>query len=134
MNISIKTGPTSLLIVLALGICGNAIVSLVGLNDTNSSTIAIGKSLLPGARVVGDLAVLGRLAIDRNWWGKGLGAALLQGAVLRTGQAAHIMGIRGFLLHAIFEEAKAFYEHYGFIPSPANPLTLVMSLKSGAGR
>ncbi|TCU04510.1 hypothetical protein EV132_13921 [Rhizobium sullae] len=44
------------------------------------------------------------------------------------------MGIRGLLVHAISEEAKAFYEHYGFIASPANPLTLVMSLKSGAGR
>ncbi len=29
------------------------------------------------------MAVLGRLAIDRDWQGKGLGAALLQDAVLR---------------------------------------------------
>jgi GNAT superfamily N-acetyltransferase len=75
-------------------------------------------------------AVLGRLAIDRNWQGKGLGAALLQDAVLRTGQAAHIMGIRDPLVHAISEEARAFYEHYGFTASPANPMTLLLSLKA----
>lgn len=78
------------------------------------------------------MAILGRLAIDRDWQGKGLGAALLQDAVLRAGQAAHIMGIRGVLVHAISDEAKAFYEHYGFIASPKNPMTLVMSLKSAS--
>jgi GNAT superfamily N-acetyltransferase len=76
------------------------------------------------------MAVLGRLAIDRNWQGKGIGSALLQDAVLRTGQAAHIMGIRGLLVHAISDEAKAFYEHYGSMASPANPMTLVLSLKA----
>lgn len=75
------------------------------------------------------MAILGRLAVDRNWQGKGIGAALLQDAVLRTAQAAHIMGIRGLLVHAISEEAKMFYEHYGFTAAPKNPMTLVMSLK-----
>lgn len=75
------------------------------------------------------IAVLGRLAVDRNWQGKGLGAALLQDAVLRTAQAADIMGIRGLLVHAISDEAKTFYEHYGFQASPAHPMTLVLSLK-----
>ncbi|SMD15082.1 GNAT family N-acetyltransferase [Rhizobium sp. RU36D] len=80
------------------------------------------------------MAVLGRLAIDRNWQGQGIGAALLQDAVLRTGQAAHIMGIRGLLVHAISDEAKAFYERYGFTASPANPMTLVLSLKANSGQ
>ncbi len=77
------------------------------------------------------MAVLGRLAVDRNWQGKGLGAALLQDAVLRTAQAADIMGIRGLLVHAISEDAKAFYEHYGFQCAPNHPMTLVLSLKRG---
>jgi predicted N-acetyltransferase YhbS len=76
------------------------------------------------------MAILGRLAVDMSWQGKGLGAALLQDAVLRTGQAAAILGIRGLLVHAISDEAKAFYEHYGFAASPKNPMTLVLSLKS----
>lgn len=79
------------------------------------------------------MAVLGRLAIDREWQGKGLGAALLQDAVLRASQAASIMGIRGLLVHAISDEAKAFYEHYEFQCSPNHPMTLVLSLKHPSG-
>jgi len=77
------------------------------------------------------MAILGRLAIDRLWQGKGLGAALLQDAVLRTAQAGRIIGIRGLLVHAISEEAKIFYEHFGFIASPTQPMTLILSLKRG---
>lgn len=76
------------------------------------------------------MAILGRLAVDRQWQSKGLGVALLQDAVLRTAQAASIMGIRGLLVHAISDAAKAFYEHHGFTASPKHPMTLVLSLKS----
>ncbi|RVD53161.1 MAG: GNAT family N-acetyltransferase [Mesorhizobium sp.] len=76
------------------------------------------------------MVVLGRLAVDGSWQGKGLGAALLQDAVLRAGQAATILGIRGIFVHAISDEAKAFYEHYGFAAFPKNPMTLVLSLKA----
>ncbi|ESZ23620.1 GNAT family N-acetyltransferase [Mesorhizobium sp. L2C084A000] len=75
------------------------------------------------------MVVLGRLAVDAGWQGKGLGAALLQDAVLRAGRAATILRIRGIFVHAISDEAKAFYEHYGFAASPKNPMTLVLSLK-----
>lgn len=105
---------------------------VVGYYRLSSGALAVSDA--PGAirRNMPDpvpMAVLGRLAIDRNWQGKGIGKALLQDAVLRTLQAAHIMGIRGLLVHAISDEAKAFYEHYGFAASPANPMTLVLSLK-----
>jgi GNAT superfamily N-acetyltransferase len=75
------------------------------------------------------VAILGRLAIDKSWRGKGLGAALLQDAVMRTAQAAGILGIRGLLVHALSVEAKAFYEHHGFIASPTQSMTLILSLK-----
>lgn len=75
------------------------------------------------------MTVMGRLAIDQFWQGKGIGVALLQDAVLRAARAAEIIGIRGVLVHAISAEAKAFYEHNGFVPSPSNPLTLLLSLK-----
>ncbi|TGW07169.1 GNAT family N-acetyltransferase, partial [Mesorhizobium sp. M2D.F.Ca.ET.145.01.1.1] len=54
------------------------------------------------------MVVLGRLAVDGSWQRKGLGAALLQDAVLRASQAATILGIRGIFVHAISDEAKAF--------------------------
>ncbi|TPM19268.1 GNAT family N-acetyltransferase [Mesorhizobium sp. B2-3-3] len=75
------------------------------------------------------MVVLGRLAVDASWQGKGLGVALLQDAVLRAGQAAAILGIRGIFVHALSDEAKAFYEYHGFAASPRNPMTLVLSLK-----
>ncbi len=75
------------------------------------------------------VAILGRLGVDTSWKGHGLGAALLQDAVLRTVQAAEIVGIRGIVVHAISEEAKQFYEHYGFSPSPTQPMTLILSIK-----
>jgi len=77
------------------------------------------------------MGILGRLAVDRDFHGKGLGVALLQDAVIRTAQAGGIIGIRGLLVHAISEEAKAFYEYHGFIASPTQPMTLILSLKGG---
>lgn len=75
------------------------------------------------------MAILGRLAVDQSWQGRGLGVALLRDAVERTQAASEILGIRGLLVHALSDQAKAFYEHYGFVASPVRPMTLVMSLK-----
>jgi GNAT superfamily N-acetyltransferase len=75
------------------------------------------------------VAILGRLAVDTSWQGKGLGVALLQDAVLRTSQAAAIVGIRGFLVHTLSEQAKQFYQYHGFAASPTQPMTLILSLK-----
>ncbi|MCQ8118829.1 GNAT family N-acetyltransferase [Methylomonas rosea] len=75
------------------------------------------------------IAVLGRLAVDRSYQGRGLGVALLQDAVLRTMQAGDILGIRGLLVHALSAEAQAFYQHHGFVSSPTQPMTLILSLK-----
>jgi len=77
------------------------------------------------------MAILGRLAVDSTWSAKGLGAALLQDAVLRTAQAAHILGVRGLLAHAVSDQAKAFYEYHGFKASPTQPMTLVLSINKG---
>jgi GNAT superfamily N-acetyltransferase len=75
------------------------------------------------------VVILGRLAIDQSMQGQGLGAALLRDAVERTEAAAAILGIRGLLVHAISEEAKLFYVSFGFLESPTQPMTLILSLK-----
>lgn len=72
--------------------------------------------------------VLGRLAVDREHQGTGLGAALLRDALLRTLRAAEVAGIRAVLLHAISEDAKRFYLRYGFAESPVDPMTMMISL------
>jgi GNAT superfamily N-acetyltransferase len=73
--------------------------------------------------------VLGRLAIDAGFQGRGLGRALLRDAILRTLQAAEIAGIRAILVHAISEDARRFYERCGFQPSPLDPMTLMITLR-----
>jgi len=77
--------------------------------------------------------ILGRLAVDKSFQGRGVGAGLLRDAVLRTVQAAEIAGIRGVLVHAISEAAKRFYEAYGFIASPIDPMTLLITVAEAAG-
>jgi GNAT superfamily N-acetyltransferase len=72
--------------------------------------------------------VLGRLAVDKTVHGLGVGTGLLRDAVLRTVQAAEIAGIRAILVHAISEVAKRFYEKYGFIASPVDPLTVMITV------
>jgi len=42
--------------------------------------------------------------------------------------AADTIGIRGIVVHAISEEAKKFYVALGFDPSPAEPMTLMVTL------
>jgi len=72
--------------------------------------------------------VIGRLAVDRDYHGHGIGQGLLKDAVLRTVQASEIAGIRAILVHAISEEAKRFYLQHGFLESPVAPLTLMTTL------
>jgi GNAT superfamily N-acetyltransferase len=55
------------------------------------------------------VAVLTRLAVDREQHGKGLGKALLKEALVRIEQAANILGIRAVLVHAVDESAREFY-------------------------
>ena len=72
--------------------------------------------------------VLARLAVDSCAQGIQLGGALLQDAVRRTLAVAQNAGVRALLVHALDEQAKSFYEHYGFQPSPVDPLVLMLRL------
>jgi GNAT superfamily N-acetyltransferase len=78
--------------------------------------------------------VLGRLAVDRAFQGRGLGKALLKDAILRTLQAADIAGIRAILVHAKDDNAKRFYERFGFRASPASPRTLALPLQDASAQ
>ncbi len=73
--------------------------------------------------------LIGRLAIDKTWQGQGLGADLLQDAVLRIVSAAETVGVRAILVHAISPEAKTFYEQHGFRASPLEPMTLMITIE-----
>jgi GNAT superfamily N-acetyltransferase len=75
------------------------------------------------------VVLLARLAVDRAWQGKGLGAGLLKDAIIRVLAAAEGVGVRALVVHAKDEAAKAFYERYDFAPLPSYPMHLVLLLK-----
>jgi GNAT superfamily N-acetyltransferase len=113
-----------------VGIAGEVVVGY--------HTLAVGQVILDEApdRLKKGLArhpipimLLARLAIDRLWQGRGVGKALLRDAMQRTLQAADIAGIRALAVHAKDEEARRFYEHFDFVPSPTDPMHLFVLLK-----
>lgn len=74
------------------------------------------------------MAILGRLAIDSAFQGRGLGRALFRDAALRVLSAADAIGIRGLLVHAILAEAAAFYRALGLEAAAGEPQTLMVTL------
>ena len=74
------------------------------------------------------VVLFGRLAVDQNYQGRGLGRALFRDAARRVVAAADTIGIRGILVHAISDEAKNFYTALGFDSAPLEPLTLMITL------
>lgn len=75
------------------------------------------------------LMLLARLAVTKAWRGKKIAAGLLKDAMRRTVQAAEIAGIRAMAAHAKDDQARGFYEHFDFIPSPSDPLHLFILIK-----
>jgi GNAT superfamily N-acetyltransferase len=74
------------------------------------------------------VAVLRRLAITTSHQRQGLGRAMFQDAARRVVYAAGGIGIRGLLVHAISDEAKAFYLGLGLDTSPIEPMTLMITI------
>ena len=76
-------------------------------------------------------AKLARLAIDKDFQGKGYGAILLADAVKRVMATARDSGgITGFFVDAKDEKARQFYLRFGFIPLQDTPLSLFLPLKT----
>lgn len=73
--------------------------------------------------------VLARLAVDVRVQGSAIGAALLQDAVNRALEVSLNAGVKALLVHALHENAKRFYEHYGFKASSLHAMTLMLVLK-----
>ncbi len=69
---------------------------------------------------------MGRLAIDQNFQGQGLGGALLADALQRAAQAE--IAAYALLVDAKDTHAAAFYQHHGLLALPDTPLTLFLPL------
>jgi GNAT superfamily N-acetyltransferase len=72
--------------------------------------------------------LLGRLAVDRDAQGQGLGAALLQHAMELTVAASEKIGVRMLVVTALHPDAASFYARFGLQPSPTNPLDLMITV------
>lgn len=76
------------------------------------------------------LARLSRLAVDLRYQRVGLGKFLLIDSMRRVLRASSEIGIHGFIVDAKHSKAKEFYEKFGFIEFPSNPLTLILPMKT----
>ena len=88
-------------------------------------TLVVGEVTMDDA----PLMLLARMGVSIELQGQGVDQGLLKDAMLRTLAAADIAGIRAFAVHAKDDQARAFYEHFDFIPSPTDPLHLFVLIK-----
>ncbi len=73
-------------------------------------------------------AKLARLAVARKRQKQGLGTRMMINAIERVISVSQNLGIIGFFVDAKDNEAKEYYEQFGFIPLPDNPLELFLPL------
>ncbi len=74
---------------------------------------------IPGVR-------LGRLAVDRQYQGKGLGELLLIDAFMRARRIYTEAGGIGLFVDALDAQAAGYYRRFGFEAAPDNPLLLFL--------
>jgi GNAT superfamily N-acetyltransferase len=72
--------------------------------------------------------VLGRLAIDKNWQGQGLGRALIFEAMRRAFRASEDVAARLLIVHTIAPKAEDFYKHHGFTRLPVEAPMLAIDI------
>lgn len=72
--------------------------------------------------------LLGQLGVDRSAQGQGLGEALLVHALEKSGEIAEEVGAVAVEVHANDEDARDFYERYGFVRMQDSPTHLFMSM------
>lgn len=77
------------------------------------------------------VSVIGRLAVNRDHAGKGLGADILSDALRRIAVASQSIGIGAVLVHAKNDAARAFYMKCAeFIEYPADSRTLFLPIET----
>jgi predicted GNAT family N-acyltransferase len=72
------------------------------------------------------VALIGRLAVDIEFQGKGLGSILLADACQKIRQAADTLAVVGIIVDAKDNSVAAFYRHFGLIELPGKPDRLLL--------
>jgi predicted N-acetyltransferase YhbS len=76
------------------------------------------------------VVLLGRLAVANSYQSKGLGSILLTDSLRRVLQASQVMAVYAVVVDALNNRAAEFYQQFGFIPMPSQPLKLFLPLES----
>lgn len=74
------------------------------------------------------VALLGRLAVDMSYQGRGLGAVLIADALQRIALASQMMAVYAVVVDALNESVAKFYRQFGFIQLPSQPLKLFLPM------
>lgn len=72
--------------------------------------------------------LLGQLATDQNWAGRGIGSGLLKHALQRCVTAADLISGRALIVNAVDPDAATFWRRRGFLVSKDDPLILLRSI------
>jgi GNAT superfamily N-acetyltransferase len=76
------------------------------------------------------IVLLARLPVDVSAQGRGLGGMLLRDALARSVAISETLGTFAVVVDALDEEAKAFYEKFGFLPLTDNAMRLFLPLST----
>ncbi|WP_272689495.1 GNAT family N-acetyltransferase [Providencia sp. PROV033] len=104
--------------------CTKRVVGYYSIATGSVNHINLSRSLRQNMPDPVPVVLLGRLAVDKCVQSHSFGKWLLNDAVIRVSNLADQVGIKAIMVHAIDEQARAFYEYFGFIPSPITPNTL----------
>jgi len=112
-------------------LCGGAaVISYYSLSAGAISHAAAPKAMRRNMPDPLPVLLLGRLAVDKRHHNRGIGQALLRDAMLRAVNVAGDAGVFSLLVHAISDQARQFYLSRGFVESPLQPMTLLMTIET----
>lgn len=75
------------------------------------------------------MVLLARLAVNQSQQGRGVGAMLLAEALRKSVAAGEVAAARLIVVDAADKDAAAFYQRYGFVQTPENPLRFYRRMK-----
>jgi len=109
---------------------GEVVVGYYALATASALRVAVPGPLRRNAPDPVPLIVIGRLAVDARFQGRGIGAGLLRDALRRALAVSGTVGARAVVVHAIDAAAASFYRRYGFLPMPDSPQTLFLPIET----
>ena len=107
----------------------NRVIGYYGLAPTGALPATLPRSIRTGQPPDPvPCLLLGQLAADQNYRGRGIGSGLLKHALQRCVTAARLIGGRALIVNAVDREAADFWKRWGFIPSKDDQLILFRSI------